>query len=128
MLLCELAEGADPKIEISGIFTDSRKIRTNGIFVCLKGTKDDGHNHIAEAEKKGAALIVASHPVVSSVPVLYTDRPAETLSGLSERFYQYPAKKLRLIGVTGTNGKTTVTYLIKAILGSRENVRIDRHK
>ena len=120
MLLCELVESADPKLEISGIFTDSRKIRKNGIFVCLEGTKDDGHNHIAEAEKRGAALIVASHPVISAVPVLYTDRPAETLAGLSERFYQYPAEKLRLIGVTGTNGKTTVTYLIKAILEAAE--------
>ena len=116
MLLCELVEGADPEIEISGIFTDSRKITKNSIFVCLEGTKDDGHNHVAEAEKRGAALIVASHPVVSSVPVLYTEDTIKALPRLSERFYKHPAEKLRLIGVTGTNGKTTVTYLLKAIL------------
>lgn len=103
-------------VQISGIFSDSRKIIPGGVFVCLKGEKSDGHNYAKEAEKKGASVIVASEKISAGVPVVYVDDTDETLAKLSEKFFGFPSKRLRLVGVTGTNGKTTVTYLVKSIL------------
>lgn len=103
-------------VQISGIFSDSRKIIPGGVFVCLKGEKSDGHNYAKEAEKKGASVIVASEKISAGVPVVYVDDTDETLAKLSEKFFGFPSKRLRLVGVTGTNGKTTVTYLVKTIL------------
>ncbi len=103
-------------VQISGIFSDSRKIIPGGVFVCLKGEKSDGHNYAKEAEKKGASVIVASKKISAGVPVVYVDDTDETLAMLSEKFFGFPSKRLKLVGVTGTNGKTTVTYLVKSIL------------
>lgn len=103
-------------VQISGIFSDSRKIIPGGVFVCLKGEKSDGHNYAKEAEKKGASVIVASEKISAGIPVVYVDDTDETLAKLSEKFFGFPSKRLRLVGVTGTNGKTTVTYLLKSIL------------
>ncbi len=103
-------------VQISGIFSDSRKIIPGGVFVCLKGEKSDGHNYAKEAEKKGASVIVASEKISAGVPVVYVDDTDETLAKLSEKFFGFPSKRLRLVGITGTNGKTTVTYLVKSIL------------
>lgn len=103
-------------VQISGIFSDSRKIIPGGVFVCLKGEKSDGHNYAKEAEKKGASVIVASEKISAGVPVVYVDDTDETLAKLSEKFFGFPSKRLKLVGVTGTNGKTTVTYLVKSIL------------
>lgn len=103
-------------VQISGIFSDSRKIIPGGVFVCLKGEKSDGHNYAKEAEKKGASVIVASKKISAGVPVVYVDDTDETLAKLSEKFFGFPSKRLKLVGVTGTNGKTTVTYLVKSIL------------
>ena len=118
MTACELFEDSTllGDTQISGIFCNSQKIKPNGVFVCIKGEHDDGHNYVKDAEKKGAAVIVASKKVETTLPVIYCSDTLQALAELSEKFYGYPSKKLRLIGVTGTNGKTTVTYLIKSIL------------
>lgn len=118
MLFSELFENLTnfDEVEISGIFTNSQKIIKNGIFVCLEGCETDGHKYAKEAEKNGAAVIVAEKPISVSIPVIYVDDTKKELARLSQRFYNEPAKKLKLIGVTGTNGKTTVTYMIKSIL------------
>lgn len=118
MLACELFENTEGfgSVEISGIFCDSRKIIPNSVFVCLRGVNDDGHLYVQEAVKKGAVVIVAQEEVKGSVPIVYVEDTAVTLAELAEKFYGNPSKKLKLIGVTGTNGKTTVTFLLKAIL------------
>ena len=113
--LFENAAGFE-KIEISGISCNSQKIIPGNVFVCLKGENDDGHNYVKEAEEKGAVLIVAERQIKVGVPVVYTKDSTKTFAEIAEKFYDYPAKKLKLIGVTGTNGKTTVTFLIKSIL------------
>lgn len=113
--LFENAAGFE-NVEISGIFCNSQKITPNGVFVCLKGANDNGHRYVHDAEEKGAAVIVASEEVCADIPVVYVEDTAVFLAELAQRFYGYPAKKLKLIGVTGTNGKTTVTFLIKSIL------------
>ena len=118
MLACELFSDAAgfENTKISGISTNSQKTKKNNVFVCLKGETTDGHKHVEEAIKKGACIIVASEKITSDVPVVYVEDTQTTLAVLSRKFYNYPDKKLKLIGVTGTNGKTTVTFLIKSIL------------
>lgn len=102
--------------EISGIAYDSRKVKKNYVFVCIKGFEQDGHKYAKAAEENGAAAIIAEDKIDVSVPVFYTNNSRRMLANIAIEFYGHPSKKFGLIGVTGTNGKTTVTYLIKAIL------------
>lgn len=118
MIASELFENADgfENVQISGIFGNSQKIKPGGVFVCLKGEKRDGHEFARDAEERGAAVIVASEKTEAGIPVVYVEDTAAAYAGLAQKFYGHPEKKLKLIGVTGTNGKTTVAFLIKAIL------------
>lgn len=86
--------------------------------MCINGEKVDGHNFIDRAEKLGARVIVAEKKVSTNLPVVYVEDTRRAQANLARRFYKKPDEKLKLIGVTGTNGKTTVTHLIKAILES----------
>lgn len=104
--------------EITGIAYDSRKIVKGNVFVCIKGYETDGHRFAKSAERNGAAVIVAESKIDVSVPVIYVENTRKAIAELSCRFYGNPSKKLSLIGITGTNGKTTITYLVKSILES----------
>lgn len=103
--------------EVSGIAYDSRAVKPGDVFVCIKGYQTDGHKYAADAAAKGAAAIVACDTLnMSGVAVLYTPDTRLALAQMSKTFFGDPLKNIKLIGITGTNGKTTVTYLIKAIL------------
>jgi UDP-N-acetylmuramoyl-L-alanyl-D-glutamate--2,6-diaminopimelate ligase len=101
---------------VESIAYDSRRVQRNGLFVAMRGEKSDGHDFIGQAIEKGASVIVAEreekHPRATCVVVENT-RPA--LADLAAKFYGFPAQKLKLAAVTGTNGKTTTTFLIKHI-------------
>lgn len=120
MLVSQLFNGECDKsiadIDISGIVYDSRKVSEGDIFVCIKGYEQDGHKFAESAAKSGAALIVAEDKIDVDVPVIYVDDARKTIAQIASTFYGRPADKLKLIGITGTNGKTTITYLIKSIL------------
>lgn len=103
-------------IDITGIAYDSRKVSKGNVFVCIKGYETDGHRFAASAVENGAAVIVAEDKIDVPVPVIYVESARITIAELACRFYGYPSKKLSLVGITGTNGKTTTTYLIKSIL------------
>lgn len=103
-------------IDITGIAYDSRKINEGNVFVCIKGYETDGHKFAKTAAEKGAALIVAEDEVDVDVPVVYVENSRKTIAEIASVFYGEPAKKLKLVGITGTNGKTTITYLVKSIL------------
>lgn len=103
-------------IDITGIAYDSRKVSKGNVFVCIKGYETDGHRFAASAVENGAAVIVAEDKIDVPVPVVYVKSARITIAELACRFYGYPSKKLSLVGITGTNGKTTTTYLIKSIL------------
>ncbi len=114
----ELVRG-NLKQEISNISYDSRKVRPGGLFICIKGFQTDGHSFINSAIDNGAVAILAIDEVVienSEVTILRTDDTRMALSKLAANYYNHPSEKLCLVGVTGTNGKTTITHLIQAIL------------
>lgn len=120
MLACELFKSACTDeikdIDITSIAYDSRKVKDGSVFVCIKGYETDGHRYAKTAAENGAAVIVAEDKLDVDVPVVYVKNSRRSLAKLSCAFYGNPSEKFKLIGITGTNGKTTITYLIKSIL------------
>lgn len=116
-LTCKVIQG-DVNIEIAGIEYDSRRIEPGCLFVCMPGSKTDGHLYVNSAAERGAVAYLVEKPV--EVPdnqtVIEVENTRAILPELAARFYGRPSRQLRVIGVTGTNGKTTTTHLIKAIL------------
>ncbi len=105
------------EVNISGITFDSREVKAGYLFICISGFKADGHDYAEEAVNKGAVALLAEHEIegMGATTVIVKNTRKET-SVAAANFYGHPDKKLKLIGITGTNGKTTTTYLVKAIL------------
>lgn len=100
---------------ISGIQIDSRKIKSGNVFIAIKGTQSDGHNYISKAIELGAIAIVCEHlPTDKNNDVAYiqVNDAAEASGLLASAYYGYPTRYLKLVGVTGTNGKTTIATLL----------------
>ena len=104
-------------IEIKGLTNDSRAVKKGYLFVAVKGSNQDGHRYLAHAVQKGAhALVVEDvERVFRGVTIVRLPDTRVALSELAARFYNYPAKGMNLIGITGTNGKTTTSYLLESI-------------
>ncbi len=115
--LSELYPGF-PDILISDIKINSKDVSSGDLFVCIKGATTDRHDFVDEAIKNGAVAIVASKRINVNIPVIYVDNPNLELAYICSKFYDEPEKKLQLIGVTGTNGKTTVATIIQDMIGS----------
>ena len=112
----ELRERTVRDVEISGICYDTRHMTPGCLFAALPGYKTDGHKFIREALEKGAAAVLCQRRPEGEGPWLVADDPRAALARVSANWFGRPAEKLCLIGVTGTNGKTTATYLLKAML------------
>ena len=106
--------GDDP--DIVSIHYHTADVQPGGLFVAIPGLAADGHDFIDRAVAKKAAAVVAARPVDAPVPVIVTGDTRAALALLSARFYGNPAADLVLIGLTGTNGKTTTAYIIESIL------------
>ncbi len=102
-------------VDIKGISYNSNTIKSHEIFVCLKGEHVDGHNFAQKAFEKGAIAIMAEHPLNIEIPQLIVNSTQEKIADLASAFYHNPSNSLNLIGITGTNGKTTVTHLVQKI-------------
>ncbi|KXG75926.1 UDP-N-acetylmuramoyl-L-alanyl-D-glutamate--2,6-diaminopimelate ligase [Thermotalea metallivorans] len=108
----------DRDMEIQGVAYDSRRIEQDFVFVCIQGMKADGHDFIQQAIEKGAKAIVVEKDVEvhPSIAVVKVPNGRKALSQIGANFYGNPSAQMDIIGVTGTNGKTTVTHWIKQIL------------
>ena len=117
-LCVEATTGAHPSVdpEVTAICYDSRKVTPGAVFVAIEGFAADGHRFIPDAVKQGAVAVICRTPVVVDAVVIRVADPRAALAQLSCRFYGQPADRLTLVGVTGTSGKTTVTYLLEQIL------------
>lgn len=128
MKLLELLDGVNYKLikgsldkEIVKIQYDSRKVKENHMFVCLAGFEVDGHNYANKAIESGATVIVCEKDlefdkISDEITVIKVEEGRKTLAIMSANYYGHPTKRLKLIGVTGTNGKTTSVYILKSIL------------
>jgi len=105
--------------EIDGIFYDSRRVQKNGLYVAMRGAQVDGHQFTEQAIERGAAAIVVERPESHArATALVVPDSRAALADLAFTFFKKPALRLKMAGVTGTNGKTTTTFLIKHILES----------
>ena len=107
-----------PEGEITALVYDSRKVTKDCMFVCIRGAAYDSHEHVEEITEKGARVIVAEREVEvpAGVTLLLVSDTRYALSLLSAAYFDYPAEKLKVIGITGTKGKTTTTFMVKGIL------------
>ena len=115
----EVVQGSD-EIEITTLINDSRKVENGSAFVCISGAVSDGHKFIPDVAAKGAAAVIVEREAEApeNVTVIRVKDTRYALALMSAAYFGYPAEKLKVIGITGTKGKTTTTYMIKSILDS----------
>ncbi|WP_018132740.1 UDP-N-acetylmuramoyl-L-alanyl-D-glutamate--2,6-diaminopimelate ligase [Effusibacillus pohliae] len=112
--------GSIDGIEISQITADSRKVTPGSLFVALQGNTVDGHHFVPQAIERGAAAVVVEKQLANlPVPQVIVKNTRDIIPILAAKFYNHPSKSMKVIGVTGTNGKTTVTHLIDQILSDQ---------
>lgn len=124
MKLEELIEYLDYKdlidfknVEVTGISYNSKTVKKGDIFVCLKGEHTDGHEYAFTAVEKGAVALLAEKKTDNiNIPQIIVSSTRHKIADIADRFYSSPSKGINLIGITGTNGKTTVTHLIQKIM------------
>ena len=131
MKLCELLKDinvlsatADMDMEITGVSYDSRKTEPGHLFVAVTGYAADGHTFIPAAAEKGAAAVLCQRVPDTDIPYVQVADSRAALAVLGANWFGHPAEKMTMIGVTGTNGKTTVTYLLKTVLEKTCNARV----
>lgn len=134
MVINELFKDVEYKIlqkvsdEINGedLEFDSRKIKQGDVFIALEGSIVDGHTFISKAVENGAKTILVEKDVdkVEGINYFLVDGLREKMGIIASNFYGYPQNQLKIVGVTGTNGKTTTTYILESILGEKNVARI----
>ncbi len=108
----------DPSLSLQGIAYDSRRVKSRYLFAALKGEQADGNDFIADALNKGASAVLSEDPAPAAFPATWIQvRDArEALARCSANFFGHPSSRMKMAGITGTKGKTTVTYLLESIL------------
>ena len=120
MLLSELAMTAGLRytgknVDIQSIEYDSRKVAPGSMFCCIVGQLFDGHAFAESAVEKGAVALLVERELPLDVPQVVVQSARKAMAEMAAAFYGYPQREMQMLGVTGTNGKTTTTYMVKAI-------------
>ncbi len=115
LIAAEVA-GEAAAVEVAGLAYDSRTVAPGDLFFCVSGFRADGHAFAAEAVRAGAAALIVERPLRLGVPEVLVESARAAMAAMAARFYGDPARELRVVGVTGTNGKTTTAYLVRALL------------
>lgn len=107
-------------VRVNDIVYDSRKVTDGDLFVCIRGTQVDGHTFVSEVVEKGAAVLLVEErvSVPDGVTVICVPDTRYAMAVISAAYFDYPAERMQIIGITGTKGKTTTTYMVKSILAS----------
>jgi UDP-N-acetylmuramoyl-L-alanyl-D-glutamate--2,6-diaminopimelate ligase len=112
----QIAADAGGETEITSLAYDSRAVREGSLFFCVKGFQSDGHDFAGQAVGRGAAALVVERPLGLGVPEVIVSSARAAMGPAAVRFYGDPSAELQVVGVTGTNGKTTTAFLLKALL------------
>lgn len=108
-----------PNIEINDIKINSKEVKSGDLFVCIKGVTTDRNDYIEESVRNGAIAVVTNKDIKLDIPVIKVDNPNEELIKICKKFYDFNQDDFKIIGVTGTNGKTTVASIIKDMIGDQ---------
>ena len=119
---------ADLELEIREVCYDSRKVTPGSLFVAVVGYVTDGNKYIPMAMEKGAAAVVTAVEPEGDIPYVLVASDRLALAQIGANFYGQPAKSMKLIGITGTNGKTSSTLLLKHILETTRNAKVAVHQ
>ncbi len=119
-----LSATADPETEITGISYDSRRTRPGDLFVAVRGFEADGHRFIPKAVANGAAVILCETPPADGTPYVQTDDCRLGLALCSRDFFGNPAAEMKMVGITGTSGKTSSSYLLKHLLEREKDAKV----
>ena len=114
---------ADMDMDITGVSYDSRTTAEGDIFVAISGEAVDGHKFVPMAAEKGAVCAVVERPV-EGIPCVVVENSRQALALMGGNWFDHPACEMTMIGVTGTSGKTTSTYLIKSILEQKAGAKV----
>lgn len=107
---------ANEEMDISGVSYDSRQTESGDLFVAMRGYQTDGHHFIEAATKAGAVCILCEEPPHNGIPYIQVENARRALAILGGNYFNHPAEQMTMVAVTGTNGKTSTTYLLKAVL------------
>src|SRR6266511_1281381 len=116
MTLRELMGDGAPEVEISGLAYSTESVTPGTLFFCVPGFRADGHDFAPDAVKRGAAALVCERPLGLGVPEVIVDDVRAAMGPIAARFHGDPTAELRVIGITGTNGKTTTAFLVRHLL------------
>jgi UDP-N-acetylmuramoyl-L-alanyl-D-glutamate--2,6-diaminopimelate ligase len=113
-----LARASEEDTEVRGLAYDSKTVGRGDLFFCIPGARRDGHEFAAEAVKAGAVALCVERPVDVDAPTIVVSDARRAMARMAAAFYGHPADRLLLLGVTGTNGKTTTAYLLESVLAA----------